>query len=781
MRVSKLTEAKIKRYPPLITGHATYVDDIRLANMLHMEVLRSVHAHARIKHIDISGASSLPGVVAVFTGEDVQRLTPPLPGPPGLPNLKVPENYLLAVDKVRLAGEGIAVVLATDPYVARDALDLIEVEYEPLPAVTDPEKAMEPSAPLLHESFGDNIAYRLPLGGQADDALGKADIVIRQRMENQRLIPSAMETRGVVAQYQPGDNRLTVWLSTQGPHLMRTQLAELLNLPEHRVRVIAPEVGGAFGSKLSPYAEQVLAAALAMRLGRTVKWIESRQENMVATNHGRGQVVYLEAGAKRDGTVTGLRLRMIADLGAHLHILTPIGALQTALMTTGCYRIPVAASDIVGVFTNKTPLDSYRGFGRAEAAYYIERCMDLVARELDMDPATVRRRNFIRPDQFPYTSATGHVYDSGNYDLSLDRALEMLDYPRFRQEQQRLRQEGRYLGVGLATYVWRAGFPSASVPPDLSFIKGGWESATLRVEPTGNVIVLTGTSPHGQGTETTFSQMVADELGVPIEDVRVIHGDTDAVQYGNGTMGSRALAVGGSAVALCLGKVRGKAIRIAAHLMKCRPQEIVFEEGRLCIRDSPERDMSFQEVAKLAYRGVKLPPGVEPGLEASSLFEPPNFTSPFGAHVCVVEVDIDSGEVKVLRYIAVDDCGRAVNPPVVEGQIHGGIAQGVGQALLEGTVYDENGQLLTGSFLDYPLPTSTDLPMIETDRTETPTRVNPLGAKGVGEAGTIGAPAAVVNAVVDALSPFGIRHIDMPLWPERVWQAIERARGAGKQ
>ncbi len=778
MQASKLIGARIKRRedPRLITGHATYVDDIRLPNVLHLEVLRSIYAHARIKRVDASKASSLPGVVAVFSGEEAQRLTPPLPAASSIPNLKVPEHYPLAVDKVRFVGEGVAAVVATDRYVARDALELIEVEYEPLPAVVDPEKAMEPGAPVLHEEFGDNIAYRLPLGGDVDDALRKADVVIRQRMENQRLIPSPMETRGVVAQYQPGDDRLTVWLSTQAPHLMRTQLAALLDMPEHKVRVVAPEVGGAFGSKNNPYAEEVLAAALAMRLGRPIKWIEDRQENMVATSHGRGQVAYLEAGARHDGTVTALRLRIIADLGAYHHILTPVAPIQTALMMTGCYRIPIATTDIVGVFTNKTPVDPYRGFGRAEAAYYIERLMDLVARELNLDPVAVRRRNFIQPDQFPYTTATGQVYDSGDYDLTLSRALEMLDYQQFRQDQQRLRREGRHIGVGFATYVWRAGFPSAAIPPGLDFIKGGWESATVRVEPTAKVTVLTGTSPHGQGAETTFGQLVADELGVPIEDVRVVHGDTDIVQYGIGTMGSRSLAVGGSAVALSLRKVREKAIHIAAHIVEARPEDMVFEKGHIYVRGFPERAVAFREVANLAYRGVNLPPGTEPGLEATSFFDPPNFTSPFGAHLCVVEVDTNTGEVKVLRYVAVDDCGRAINPMLVEGQIQGGIAQGIGQALWEGAMYDENGQILTGSFMDYAIPTSIDLPEIEMDRTETPTLINPLGAKGVGEAGTIGAPAAVVNAVVDALSPLGIGHMDMPLWPERVWRAIQQAR-----
>ncbi|MFQ5879651.1 MAG: glyceraldehyde dehydrogenase subunit alpha [Dehalococcoidia bacterium] len=779
MQVPKLIGARIKRRedPRLITGHATYVDDVQLPGMLYMAVLRSLYAHARIRRIDTSKAAALPGVVAVFTGEEVRRMSAPLPCASAIPDLRVPERYALAVDKVRFAGEGVAAVVATDRYVVRDALDLIEVEYEPLPAVVDPEKAMEAGAPILHDQVGDNIAYRWNLGGgEVDEALRSADLVIRQRMENQRLIPNPMETRGVVARYVPGDDRLTFWASTQIPHLLRTQLGLALNLPENKVRVIAPEVGGGFGCKLNVYAEEVLAAAASVRLGKPVKWIEDRRENFVATTHGRAHVGYIEAGVKRDGTLTGLRVRIVADLGAYQQLLTPSIPTLTALMQTGCYKIPVAATEIVGVFTNKTPVDAYRGAGRPEATHYVERLMDLVARELNMDPVEVRRRNFIQPNQFPYTTAAGLVYDSGNYDLTLNRALEMLGYQQFRQEQERLRREGRYIGVGFSTYVELCGVGPSAIT-SAAFNVGGWESATVRVQPTGKATVLTGASPHGQGEETTFAQMVADELGVPIEDVTVIHGDTDVVQYGIGTFGSRGLVVGGSAVHLSLQKVKEKAVRIAAHVMEAQAQDVVYQEGRIYIKGFPERAMTIQEVANLAYRGANMPPDTEPGLEATSFFDPPNFTFPFGTHICTAEVDINTGEVKVLRYIAVDDCGRAINPLLVEGQIQGGIAQGVGQALLEGAMYDENGQLITGSLMDYPVPTAIEMPMIEMDRTETPTPVNPLGAKGVGEAGTIAASPAVVNAVVDALAPLDIKHIDMPMWPSRVWQAIQQARG----
>ncbi|MBP1685637.1 MAG: xanthine dehydrogenase, molybdenum binding subunit apoprotein [Deltaproteobacteria bacterium] len=758
----------------LVTGHGNYVDDIRLPDMLHLKILRSPCAHARITRIDVTKARSLPGVVAVFTGRELHPITPPLPVPPAtLPEMKVPEHHALAIDKVCAVGEGVAAVVATEAALAADALALIDVEYETLPAVVDPEAAVAPNAPIIHEQIGTNIAYRFQFG-DVSESLAEADVVVRQRMENQRLIPNFLEPRGIVAQYDVGDEQLSVWVSTQGPHLVRTQLALMLNMPEHRIRVVAPDVGGGFGGKLNVYAEELLAVVLAKQLGRPVKWIEERSEHMVATSHGRGQVAYVQAAARRDGTLTALHLRIIADLGAYQHVLTPMAALQTATLITGCYLVRKLAVDITGAFTNKTPTDPYRGFGRAEGAYYIERVMDLIARELHMDPVEVRRRNFIPADRFPHTNPFGHTFDSGQYDRALTRALDMLGYEQFRREQARLRQEGRYLGLGLATYVWRAGFPS--VPPGMPFLIAGWESASIQLAPTGVATVRTGTSPHGQGLETIFAQVVSDNLGLPLDDIRVVHGDTDAVQYGIGTMGSRSVCNGGSAVLLAAQEVRQKAMRIAAHALQVPPERIVFERGRMFPKGAPERALTLQEVTRIAYHGVDLPDGMSPGMEVTSYFSAPNFTSPFGTHACVVEVDVETGEVKIVRYITVDDCGRAINPLLVEGQVQGGVAQGVGQALLEGALYSEDGQPLHGSFLTYAMPTATELPMLEMDRTETPTPVNPLGAKGVGEAGTVGAPPAVVNAVVDALSPLGVTHIDMPLWPEKVWRAIEAAK-----
>jgi aerobic carbon-monoxide dehydrogenase large subunit len=768
--------ARVKRCEDLrlVSGGGTYVTDIHLPDMLHLKMLRSPHAHARIARLDVGQARALPGVVDVFTGQDLRHLTPRLPAGGPLPDLKVPEHDAVATEKVCHVGEPIAAVVATSPSVAEDGLALIEVDWEPLPPVVDPESALSPEAPLVHPRLGTNAAYTFRYGA-VDEAFAGADVVVRERMENQRLIPNALEPRGVVAQCC--NERVTIWMSTQGPHLIRTQLASLLAIPENQIRVVAPDVGGAFGAKLNVYGDELVAIVLARKLGRPVKWIEERSEHMVATSHGRGQVAYLEAAAKRDGTVTALRLRLVADMGAYLHHFTAVAPFQTMMLSPGCYAIPNVAVEITGAFTNKTPTDPYRGYGRAEAAYYVERLMDLVARELHLDPAKVRRRNFIRPEQFPYTNPVGHTYDSGDYDRCLCRALEMLDYDSFRREQEHLRAEGRYVGAGISTYVWRAGFPSNAIPPGSQFLPGGWETATLQIEPTGKATLRTGVSPHGQGVATAFAQIVADRLGLPIEDIRVIHGDTEAVPYGIGTMGSRSLSNGGSAVLLAADELRQKAIRIAAHALRTEPAEIGYADGRLSVKTDPERALTIQQVTQLAYHGANLPPGITPGMQATCVFDPPNFTSPFGTHICVVEVDVQTGDIAILRYIAVDDCGRVVNPMIVEGQIAGGVAQGVGQALLETALYDEEGQLLTGSFLTYPMPSSTELPMLEMDRTETPTPVNPLGAKGAGEAGAVGAPAAVVNAVMDALSPFGIRHLDMPLWPEKVWRALRHARG----
>ena len=776
--IPKLIGARVKRRedPRLITGNATYVDDVRLPEMLHMAVLRSPFAHARIVSLDVSRAKALAGVTEVITGREIKALSGPVPTASTLPGLKVPERWPLAIDEVRHAGEAVAAVAASDPYVARDALDLIDVQYEPLPAVAGVEKAVAADAPRVHNQFDSNVAYTWSLSsGDAEQGLKDAEVSVSQRMVEQRLAPVSMETRGAVASYNAGDESLTVWTSTQIPHLAKTILGGMVNVPEQKMRVIAPEVGGGFGSKLNVYAEEALAAALSIKTHRPVKWIETRSEAMRATIHGRDQVAYVDIGAKRDGTLTAYRVRILGGLGAYHQLLTANIPTLTGLMISGSYKIPNMLVEIQGVFTNTTPTDAYRGAGRPEATYYIERAMDLLAAKLDMDPIELRRKNFPKPSEFPFAAPTGLTYDSGDYEKTLDRALEMAGYQdlRRRQEEERRAKSNTLIGVGLSTYVEICGFgPSAALPA------GGWETSMVRVERGGSVTVHTGTSPHGQGQETSFAQIVAQELGVPIDNVVVLHGDTSIVTQGIGTFGSRAMAVGGEAVMMSVRKVQDKAKRLAAHLLEATAGDVVYENGRVALRGAPEHSVSLGEIAQAAYNATNLPPGEEPGLQATSFFEPSNFTFPFGAHIAVVEIDKETGQIRLARYIAVDDCGSVVNPLLVRGQLHGGLAQGIAQALYEEVVYDENGELRTGSLMDYALPTAESFPRFELDRTETPTPVNSLGAKGVGEAGTIGSSPAIVNAVVDALKPFGVTHIDMMLRPEKIWNIIAQGEKA---
>ena len=782
MPISKLVGARVKRRedPRLIRGLAHYVDDIQLPNVLHAAILRSPYAHARIRAMRTDQARRHPGVVAVVTGNEIRDQVGCVPVASQNPTLRVPKRYVLAVDKVCFVGEGVVVVVAEDRYAARDALDLIEVDYEPLPVVSDPEKALASGAPVIHPEWPDNVAFRFDLKqGNLAKAFKEAERVVKQRLIHQRLAPIAIEPRGVLARYLPGEEELTLWSSTQIPHILKTQLSVMLKLPENRVRVIAPEVGGGFGSKLNVYAEEGLIGHLAIKLKRPVKWIEGRRENMQGTIHGRGQVGEVEVAVKKDGTILGLQYRVIADIGAYHQLLTPGIPPLTGLMLSGAYKIPALAIEVTGVFTNKVATDAYRGAGRPEATYVIERIIDRVAQELAIDPVKIRQKNFPRPKEFPFKTATGLIYDSGNYQGALNKALRLSGYQGWRGEQRKLREKGRYLGIGLSTYVEICGMgPSAAMPA------GGWESGTVRVEPTGKVTVLTGVSPHGQGQETSFAQIVADEFGVPLDDIHVIHGDTAVVPSGIGTFGSRATAVGGTAVFQAAQKVKEKAREIAAHLLESDPEDLVFSESRFSVKGVPKKGVSLQEIALEAHLARNLPKKMEPGLTATSVFEPANFTFPFGAHICIVEVDPETGRIEIRKYVAVDDCGKVINPLLVDGQIHGGIAQGLGQALLEEVVYDEEGQLLTGSLMDYALPKAEDLPRLELARTETPTPVNPLGVKGVGEAGTIGSTPAIVNAVVDALAPFGVTHVDMPLKPEKIWRLCRekkerRAEGAG--
>jgi len=764
---------KRKEDQRLIQGLARYVDDVKLPEMHYAAFVRSPHGHAKIKSVDASKACVAAGVVAVLTAEDVRGVIGPIPCAAQIPDMKPAIKPVLAGERVRTVGEPVAVVVATDRYAARDAAELVEVDYEPLPAVVDPEKALAKGSPLLYQEFKTNRAYHWELeGGDVKKAFQQADRVVKQRMVNQRTIPMPMEPRGVLADFSAGERRLTVWSSTQIPHLLRTQIAAMLNFHESSVHVIAPEVGGGFGSKLNVYAEEALVAHLAMKLGKPVKWIESRRENFQATIHGRDEIAYFEMAVKRDGTILGLRCRVIADLGAYYQLLTPLIPTMTGLMICGCYKIPAVRVEIDGVLTNKMPTDAVRGAGRPEATYFVERMMDLVAGELKKDRVEIRRMNFPQPKEFPYATPTGVIYDSANYQKSLDVVLKNSGYAKLKKEQAEQRKKGRYLGIGLSTYVEICAMgPSSAMPA------GGWESATVRVEPTGRVTILTGASPHGQGQETSFAQIGAEILGVEMEDVLVVHGDTAAVPYGIGTFGSRATAVGGTAVYKSLMKLREKLAAIAGHMLGEDPKQLEFGGKTIRSRKS-KKSMPLGDAIGAAYVAKTLPPGMEPGLDATTFFEPSNFTYPFGAHVCVVEVVPETGDVKLLKYVAVDDCGNMINPLLVDGQVHGGIAHSVGQALLEEAVYDEQGQLITGELTDYAIPRAGDLSRIETDRTVTPTDVNPLGVKGVGEAGTIGATPALANAVMDALAPFGIRHLDMPFKRERVWQAIQKARGA---
>ncbi|MBE3564652.1 MAG: molybdopterin-dependent oxidoreductase [Thermogemmatispora sp.] len=777
MGIAALVGTPIKRRedPRLITGQATYVDDIKLPGMLYMAVLRSPYGHARIRSINTEAAKQAPGVVAVYTAQDLKGVVGNIPVaaplPPHITN-GMGRRGPLAEGKVRFYGDPVAVVIAESRYGARDALDLIEVDYEPLPAVVDPEKAAQPDAPLLYEEFGTNVAASVrPPTDEIDRVFAETQanggIVVKQRMVNQRLAPSPMETRGVVAEFRKADRTLTIWSSSQIPHLLRNYLAEQLGLPQHQVRVIVPEVGGGFGCKLNIYPEEALAAFAAMKTGHPVKWIEDRSENLAVTIHGRDQINYVEVAATREGKITGLKVHVVSDLGAYLQFFTDVIAIAFTLpMICGCYDIPVAYGSCDIVFTNKAPTDAYRGAGRPEAAYIAERAVDLVAHALGKDPAEVRMINFVKPEQFPHKMATGTVYDSGNYQLALEKAMQLIGYQQLRAEQAQKRAQGKLMGIGISSYVEICGIGPKGLTPF-----GLYESARVRVDQSGDVLIYTGASPHGQGEETTFAQIAADEFGIPIERVLVLHGDTDSTPEGRGTYGSRTTAVGGTAVYNAVQKLKEKMKQIAAHMLEASPADVTLEDGKFSVAGAPQKAVTFAEVAAAANFSNTLPPGIEPGLETTVFFEPEACTFPFGTHICVVEIDKDTGEVHLRRYVAVDDCGRQLNPLLVAGQIHGGIAQGVGQALFEGVVYDENGQLLTSTFMDYAMPLASELPPFELDHTVTPTPYNPLGVKGVGEAGTIAATPAVAGAVADAL---GLPHVDIPFTPERIWRIIQQ-------
>ena len=765
-KTEKLVGKRIRRRedPRLITGTATYVDDIKLPGMYYASIVRSPHAAANIRSIDTKTAAAAPGVIAVFTGKDTKDVGP-VPTGGSLPGLRVPHHHILATDRVYFVGHAVAVVVATDRYVARDAADLIEIDWDVQPAVADPEKALAPGAPAVHPQWPDNTAFTYHQeGGDVEKAFKEADVVVKQRITSQRLIPSAMETRGVVAEWRGADRALTLHTSTQVPHLVRTLIAGMLGLEENRLRVVAPEVGGGFGSKLNIYAEEALMGFIAMKIGKPVKWIESRRENFLTTIHGRGHVDYFEVAAKKDGTILGIKLKLIQDLGSYHQLLTPVIPTLSVLMMPGLYRTQNIKADIIGVFTNCVPTDAYRGAGRPEATHGIERMVDILADELKMDPAEIRLKNFVKKEEFPFPTATGLMYDSGDYSAPLAKVLALADYKKLREEQSAAQKQGKLMGIGLCTYGEICGIgPSPATPA------GGWESATVKIEPSGKVTVLTGTCHHGQGEETTFAMIAADELGVGIDDILVVRGDTAVVQYGIGTFGSRATAIGGTALYFALQDLKEKIKKFGAMLLGT--EDVSLANGHVTCNKTGN-SKSVAEIAGASYRAMKLPPNTEPGLQATHFWEPPNFTFGFGAHVVVTDIDPETGAIKIRRYIAVDDCGNILNPLIVDGQVHGGVAQGLGQALWEEAVYDDNGQLLTGEYMDYVMPRAHMMPWIHSEHTITPSPVNPLGVKGVGEAGTIGASPAVVNSVVDALSHLGVRHIDMPLTPEKIWKLV---------
>ncbi|QDQ97580.1 xanthine dehydrogenase family protein molybdopterin-binding subunit [Tomitella fengzijianii] len=774
----------------LITGRSRWTANITLPGMLHMAVLRSPLAHARITGIDVSEARDMPGVVAVYTGADLAEEQGSLPCAwPITPDMLTPPAPSLAVGTVNFAGDAVAVVVARSDYEAHDALEAIDVDYEDLPVVLDLDEAAADGAPLVHEDLGTNVcatwtfdSVEAGTGDDVDQAIAEAEdspdhIVVRRTLHQQRLIPAFMEPRAVVV--DPTAEQITMWSATQIPHILKLMLAMTLGLPEHKLRVIAPDVGGGFGGKLQVTPEEVLTLLAARRLGKPVKYAESRSETMQAAHHGRAQVQRLTVAARRDGTLTGLKVDLLADMGGYLRLISPGIPVLGAFMYSGIYKIPAYRFTCRPIFTTKVPTDAYRGAGRPEATFAIERMMSELAFELGMDPLEVREKNWIAHEEFPHTTVAGLTYDTGNYEAATGKARGLFDYDALRREQAERRERGDavQLGIGVSTFTEMCGLAPSRVLGSLDYGAGGWEHASIRMLPTGKVEVVTGISPHGQGHVTGFSQLVADRLGVPFEDVEIIHGDTQSSPKGLDTYGSRSLTVGGVAVAHAVDKVIAKARPIAAHMMECSEDDLDFADGGFRVRGT-DKSVAVTDVALAVFAAHDLPDGVEPNLDSQVTYDPENFSYPHGTHLCAVEVDTDTGRVGLRSYVAVDDVGTVVNPMLVEGQVHGGLAQGIAQALFEEATYDESGTLLSGSFAEYLLPSAADLPSFTTDRTETPATSNILGVKGVGEAGTIASTPAVVNAVLDAVRHLGVKDIDMPCTPMRVWKAIQEGAGA---
>jgi aerobic carbon-monoxide dehydrogenase large subunit len=779
-----------------ITGRGRFLDDIKLASMAHLAILRSPYAHARIRSIDRSAAKAMPGVLAVYTGADIPYAPLPMAWPAGgasglQNNVNTPR--VLATDDVKWTGEGVAAVVAETAAQAEDALAAIAVDWEPLPAVVDAEAATKPGAPQLHENAPNNIVFEWSVGDRAgtEAAIAGAEVVVRQRLVNQRLIPNPMEVRGDIGLYSPGTDEYTLWFSSQTPHIQRLLVGIFtMGIPEHKLRCISPDVGGAFGTKIFCYPDYALVLFASKDLGgRPVKWVESRRENYQSTIHGRDHITYLEVAGTRDGKVTGLRVKTYANLGGRLSTIGP--GVPTTLygrVLAGCYAIPNVFAEVTGVYTNTAFVDAYRGAGRPEATYVVERAMDLFAREIGMDRAELRRRNFLPPDAFPYDNPSGLgtavngekiFIDSGNYEPALDMALATAGYRDIEARRSEARSRGKLLGIGLSSYIEVCGVAPSRWIGAVGEGWGAamWESANIKVHLTGKVVLTIGTQPQGQGHETTFSQIVAHELGIDIDDVIVQHSDTQGTPMGYGSYGSRTASVGGGAAVKAAGRIREKARRYAAHMLEASVDDIEVDGASYRVKGSPDKVKTLQEIAFALDLGFDLPEGMEPYLDETVYHDTPNCTWPFGTHIAIVEIDEETGEVDLVRYVAVDDVGKKINPMIVDGQLHGGIVQGVGQALWEEAVYGDDGQLLSGSMLDYALPRASWLPILELDETVTPSPVNPLGVKGVGEAGAIASTAAVANAVNDALAPLGIDHLDMPFTAQKVWHAMQAAKG----
>ncbi len=767
----------------LVTGRTNFTDDIRLPGMVHMALVRSPMAHATINSVDLSGALEMPGVIAAYSGADVADMAGGLPCAwPVTEDMVTPEHKVLAVDEAAYVGDGVAAVIATTQAQAVDAAERVLVDYGQLPAVVDMKTAIEDGADLAHSDLDSNSSFVWPFAmGDIDDAFDNAAHVVEREFINQRLIPMAMEPRSVVVAPMGVSGELTIWSATQVPHILRLMLALTAGVNEAQLRVIAPDVGGGFGSKLNVYAEEVLALVLAQKLGRPIKWTETRSEGFQATIHGRDQIQRISLALDDDGRIRGLKVDLLANMGAYLQLVTPGVPLLGAFMYPAIYKMDAYDFTCRGVFTNKTPTDAYRGAGRPEATFAIERIVTEAAHELGMDPMEFRKRNWITHEEFPYEMIAGLTYDSGNYEAATAKAMEMFDYDGRRAEQAARRDAGDHkeLGIGISTFTEMCGLAPSRVLGSLSYGAGGWEYAAIRMLPTGKAEVITGTTPHGQGHVTAWSQIASDALGIPFEDIEVRHGDTSVAHKGMDTYGSRSLVVGGYAVVEACNKVVEKAKWVAAHLLEADEDDIEFSGGTFQVAGAPEQSTTMQDIALATFAAHDYPEGMEPSLDSDATIDPENFSFPHGTHLALVEVDTETGKVELLDYVSVDDIGKVVNPQIVEGQVHGGLAQGIAQALYEGVVYDDAGNLQTGTLVDYYTPGTPDLPNFRTDRTETPATTNPLGVKGVGEAGTIASTPAVMNAVIDALRPRGVNEVLMPASPRNVWTALQTAAANG--